>query len=316
MFNYLTILFGKNNVERFDISIEELPIYMHSYTYEYIKLYGRKLVFMKPYDIDINAYVNHSKLIYEKFQLTTVLVIEKSKEVQRKNLILNNLMFIEKEKYIFLPFIGIIFNECKEKLEEDIDELTYKDFIVSLAFIYSKNKILKVQDLCMFANTNKMTVIRTTNKLEALKLINKTKSNKAFCYQLKVSKKDYLNTILKLMKSPVYETRLIDKKHLPINAVLSSLSAISRNAMINDDDIKTYAISKEEYSKIQNLTEEYTKGLIIPNDTVKVEVWNYNPLINSKNNCAELISVIKTINENDERVLQSIEEIKEFIINE
>ena len=168
----------------------------------------------------------------------------------------------------------------------------------------------------MFANTNKMTVIRTTNKLEALKLINKTKSNKAFCYQLKVSKKDYLNTILKLMKSPVYETRLIDKKHLPINAVLSSLSAISRNAMINDDDIKTYAISKEEYSKIQNLTEEYTKGLIIPNDTVKVEVWNYNPLINSKNNCAELISVIKTINENDERVLQSIEEIKEFIINE
>ena len=86
---------------------------------------------MKPYKLDIPAFKKHSSVIYEKFNCMTVLVLERSKEVVRRNLIDNHLMFIEKNKYIYLPYAGIVFNEVDSYGKDDIKELTYKDFIVS-----------------------------------------------------------------------------------------------------------------------------------------------------------------------------------------
>ena len=316
MINYLISVFGKENVNIFNCDLGDLPIYMRKYEFDGIVLYGRKLLFMKPNKIDITAYNKHSKLISEKFNISTVLVLERSKEVQRNNLIKNNLMFIEKNKFIFLPYVGIIFNNKEELSKEDINELSYKDFIVSLSFIYIKKQELKVSDICMFSNTNKMTTTRALNKLVALGLIKKINNQKTYSYEISVSKDKFINTILEYMKLPIKCVRLINIIDLPNCALYAGISALSMNSMLNDDLVSTYAIEKKEYEKIEHLTKEYIEGIIIESNQVKLEVWNYNPNICSINKCAELISVIRTINEVDERVLDAIEIIKGRIVNE
>ena len=51
-------------------------------------------------------------------------------------------------------------------------------------------------------------------------------------------------------------------------------------------------------------------GLIINSDGAILEIWDYDPSIYSKNEDAELISVIKTIRIKDERIENEIEAIK------
>jgi hypothetical protein len=118
------------------------------------------------------------------------------------------------------------------------------------------------------------------------------------------------------MKSPIRIVKLIDKNDLPINALYAGVTAISKNTMLSEESVDTFAVSKEEFSEIENLCLDYEEGIIIPKHCVKLEVWNYNPNIKSINNCAELISVIKTINDYDERIIQAINDIKGLIINE
>ena len=118
------------------------------------------------------------------------------------------------------------------------------------------------------------------------------------------------------MKSPIRIVKLIDKNDLPINALYAGVTAISKNTILSEESVDTFAVSKEEFSEIENLCLDYEEGIIIPNNFVKLEVWNYNPNIKSINNCAELISVIKTINDYDERIIQAINDIKGLIINE
>jgi len=316
MFDYLCKLFGDKNVIKYEYELFDLPMYMKIYSFEFIKLYNNKLIFMKSDGINIRSYSKHSKYIYEMTGMNTVLVLDKSKEIQRQNLIQNNLMFIEKNKCIFMPYVGLVFEKNKDKLSEEYTSLTYTDFIVSIAFIYLKNSTLKVNDLCNFTSINKMSVIRATRKLEYFNLIEKKTIDKSYSYKLIKSKKEYINEVIRLMKSPINTIRLIDKNKLPKSASLSSISALSKNTMISDDVVQTYAIQKDEYKKIKSITNEYMNGLIIPSNQVKLEVWNYNPRFCSINECAELVSVIKTIDEDDERVLQAVDEIKEKIINE
>lgn len=316
MYNYLCEIFGIDSVSIFEIELDNLPIYMRRYEFKGISLFGKKLIFMKPYKLDIPAFKKHSSVIYEKFNCMTVLVLERSKEVVRRNLIDNHLMFIEKNKYIYLPYAGIVFNEVDSYGKDDIKELTYKDFIVSTSFVYLNNANLTLNDICGFLFFNKMTVSRTMKKLETLGLIKVKTSNKKFVYSLSVSKSDFIECLLKYMKSPIRIVKLIDKNDLPINALYAGVTAISKNTILSEESVDTFAVSKEEFSEIENLCLDYEEGIIIPKHCVKLEVWNYNPNIKSINNCAELISVIKTINDYDERIIQAINDIKGLIINE
>ena len=315
MYDYLSKLFNKN-VEKTEIDVTGLPIYMKGYVYEPIVLYGKKIVFMRPNRLDINAYKSHSRIISKKFGCETVLVLSKSKEGQRNNLINNGIMFAEENKFLFMPYLGLDFNDSKKDYEINDTELTYNDFLVSLVFVYKNNYIFSSKDIIDVIKTNKMTVLRAICKLESLKLIEKITYSKEYKYRLIVDKKTYIDSILKIMKSPIRETRIINSEYLPTTAVFSGISALSKKTMLLDDVIETYAIYKKEYDNIKEKTLDYFDGAIIEKGFVKLEIWNYNPNIFSKNGCAELISVIRTIDENDERVLGAIEDLKEELLNE
>lgn len=315
MYDYLTKIFN-NNVKKTQIDINGLPIYMRGYVYESVVLYGKKVVFMQPNRLNINAYKAHSRIISNEFGCDTVLVLSKSTEGQRKNLIDNGIMFAEENRYLFMPYIGLSFNQTKNNVDVQNIELTINDFLVSLMFVYRNNYLISTRDIIDTIKTNKMTVLRAIAKLESLKLIEKITYSKEYKYRLIIEKKPYINEILKIMKFPIRETHVIDKKLLPDTCVFSGLSALSKKTMLTDDEVQTYAIYKEDYEKLKNDALDYFEGAIIPSNCVKLEIWNYNPLIFSKDGCAELISVIKSIKDNDERVLGAIEDLKEKIINE
>ncbi len=308
MFEYLCKMFGKDNIIKLNFNSTGLPIYMNSYEFASFKIFGKTFIFMKyKKDYNLNGYLKHSKVIENKYNCETVLVLNNSKEVQRLNLISNAIMFIEKDKYIFMPSIGLVFTKPKEEVNEI--KLTSQENIVALSFLYLNDEIT-VKDIISSVNINKMTISRAINKLESINLVKHEIKGKIYCYSLCHNKKSYIDNLLKIMKNPIKQRVIVEENSIKRIALYAGLTAISNSSMLGDDIIKTYAISYDQAKSLYN-TKTYIKGLIIkPNESI-LEIWDYDPNIYSKNGNAEMISVIKTIDIDDERVENEIESIKE-----
>ena len=128
---------------------------MNSYEYELYTIFNKSFIFMKnKNEFNINSYLKHRIIIEEKYNCDTVLVLNNSKEVQRLNLINNKIMFIEKNKYIFMPAIGLVFS--KPKNEDSNIKLTSQENIVALSFLYIGDDIT-VKYIIILSNIKKIT---------------------------------------------------------------------------------------------------------------------------------------------------------------
>ena len=308
MLKYLSDMFGKEHINKQRIEISGLPIYMNSYEYELYTIFNKSFIFMKnKNEFNINSYLKHRIIIEEKYNCDTVLVLNNSKEVQRLNLINNKIMFIEKNKYIFMPAIGLVFS--KPKNEDSNIKLTSQENIVALSFLYIGDDIT-VKDIIKSSNINKMTISRALTKLESANLVKHEIKNKVYHYSLYEDKKTYINMLLKIMKNPIKQRVIVAENSLKGIALYPGITAISNNSMLANDQVNTYAIYDDDLDKVSNYR-PYMDGLIINSDEAILEIWDYDPSIYSKNGDAELISVIKTIRIKDERIENEIEVIKE-----
>ncbi len=86
-------MFGKEHINKQRIEISGLPIYMNSYEYELYTIFNKSFIFMKnKNEFNIYSYLKHRIIIEEKYNCDTVLVLNNSMEVQRLNLIKNNVI--------------------------------------------------------------------------------------------------------------------------------------------------------------------------------------------------------------------------------
>ena len=111
------------------------------------------------------------------------------------------------------------------------------------------------------------------------------------------------------MKNPIKQRVIVAENSLKGIALYAGTTAISNNSMLANDQVNTYAIYDDDLDKVSNYR-PYMDGLIINSDEAILEIWDYDPSIYSKNEDAELISVIKTIRIKDERIENEIEAIK------
>lgn len=98
----------------------------------------------------------------------------------------------------------------------------------------------------------------------------------------------------------------MDKSEYIPEMIESGETALSSYTMIRSPLPKVYALSKK-YRNLIVLRDE----LINPNEQIKIELWNYDPLIFSNNTkCIDILSLIFSLkNNNDERVERAIEDL-------
>jgi len=311
MISYLKNIYGDSNVYCKDVSFTGLPILYKQYSFSMVSIYDKDVIFVEFNNrFYIEQYKKQMELIESKFKCKTVLVLKKSKESQRKNLIENNLMFIEKNKYIYMPFLGLVIEGNKTEVSKPT--LTPNEQYLCLYIFYNKITKFYTRDVFSKININPMTLNRCLQSLEQKGFLIHEIEGVKFLYSVKMNREEYLNHLFDSMINPVSFRCIIKNNQKNSDYYLAGDSLLSECSEINDNKYKTFATNKKIKKENCNYFE---KGMILsPNEAI-LECWKYRPDLNILKD-GDVLSVIKSFEEIDERTESIIDEIKEKLINE
>lgn len=314
---YLENLLGKSNVAVENNCDIALPLYLNCYEFVVISLYKISYVFVVVKEnLNIKAYKAQRRKIESLFNCDAVLVLDKPKALQRQNLIENNIIFVEVRKQLFMPTIGLVLQDMRDRAPLQVDKFTPQMQLCGLFFLYHREGEYTVKQIAEKTKLNNMAITRGMSALVALKLVSSTSRGRTKYYRLCENEMRYLEKIGQHAISPVYKSVWIKKNKKPHDALRAGYSAVSNYSMLADNEYETYAISKEAYKQVEKSVQIEFEDLFDEQDYIKLEVWKYNPLLFAENGLVDKFSLYMSFKQGqDERTEEILKEIKESIIN-
>lgn len=283
-----------------------LPLYIVS-NYQFYTAYIENIrcIVIKPID-ELPTLPSLKKQIQKIRVIDDVPVVLYSKTIsfyRRKSLLENHIPFMT-DKQVFLPFIGTLLVDEKER-EKIKDKFVYSTQLLFLAYMYNHEMKVYVSDLSKSLPFSAMTLSRAVKQLDMtdLFLVYKDGVNKVI--ESKYSYKELFERIQHYLLTPVRQVGYMDQSLVTDHMVLSGESALSEMSMLNPSRIRTYAVYEKDFNNSQLIDE-----LIDPDVQVKVEIWAYNPQLFTHTNIADTLSIVLSLKENkDERIEKILEDI-------
>lgn len=283
-----------------------LPLYIVN-SYQFYKAYIENIrcIMIKPIE-ELPTLPSLKKQIQKIRVIDDVPVVLYSKTIsfyRRKSLLENHIPFMT-DKQVFLPFIGTLLVDEKER-EKIKDKFVYSTQLLFLAYMYNHEKKVYVSDLSKSLPFSAMTLSRAVKQLEMtdLFLVYKDGVNKVI--ESKYSHKELFERIQHYLLTPVRQVGYMDQSLVTDYMVLAGETALSEMSMLNSSRIRTYAVYEKDFDNSQLIDE-----LIDPDVQVKVEIWAYDPQLFTHTNIADTLSIVLSLKENkDERIEKIIEDI-------
>ena len=314
---YLENLLCKRNVAVENSCDIVLPLYLNCYEYVVISLYGTSYVFVTVKDsLNVKAYKTQKNKIEALFDCRAVLVLDKPKSLQRQNLIDNNIMFVEVGRQLFMPTVGLVLQNIRDRVALQVNTFTPQTQLCALFFLYHREGKYTVKQIAEKTKLNNMAITRGMCALEELKFVSSTSFGRTKYYRLCENEMCYLESIEQHAISPVYKSVWINRNKKPQNVLRAGYSALSDYSMRADNEYETYAISKEAYKRIEQSVQIEFEDLLNEQDYVKLEVWKYDPSLFAENGVVDKFSLYMSFEQGqDERTEEILKETKESIIN-
>ena len=285
-----------------------LPLYIvNSYQFYTAYIENIRCIVIKPIE-ELPTLPSLKKQIQKIRVIDDVPVVLYSKTIsfyRRKSLLENHIPFMT-DKQVFLPFIGTLLVDEKER-EKIKDKFVYSTQLLFLAYMYNHEMKVYVSDLSKSLPFSAMTLSRAVKQLDMtdLFLVYKDGVNKVI--ESKYSYKELFERIQHYLLTPVRQVGYMDQSLVTDHMVLSGESALSEMSMLNPSRIRTYAVYEKDFNNSQLIDE-----LIDPDVQVKVEIWAYNPQLFTHTNIADTLSIVLSLKENkDERIEEVLEDILE-----
>lgn len=285
-----------------------LPLYIvNSYQFYTAYIENMRCIVIKPSE-EFPTLPSLKKQIQKIRVIDDVPVVLYSKTIsfyRRKSLLENHIPFMT-DKQVFLPFIGTLLVDEKER-EKIKDKFVYSTQLLFLAYMYNHEKKVYVSDLSKNLPFSAMTLSRAVKQLEMtdLFLVYKDGVNKVI--ESKYSYKELFERIQHHLLTPVRQVGYMDQSLITNYMVLAGETALSEMTMLNPSRLRTYAVYEKDFDKTQLIDE-----LIDPDVQVKVEIWAYDPHLFTHTNIADTLSIVLSLKENkDERIEEVLEDILE-----
>lgn len=283
-----------------------LPLYIvNSYQFYTAYIENIRCIVIKPIE-ELPTLPSLKKQIQKIRVIDDVPVVLYSKTIsfyRRKSLLENHIPFMT-DKQVFLPFIGTLLVDEKER-EKIKDKFVYSTQLLFLAYMYNHEKKVYVSDLSKSLPFSAMTLSRAVKQLDMtdLFLVYKDGVNKVI--ESKYSYKELFERVQHYLLTPVRQVGYMDQSLVTDHMVLSGESALSEMSMLNPSRIRTYAVYEKDFDNSQLIDE-----LIDPDVQVKVEIWAYDPHLFTHTNIADTLSIVLSLKENkDERIEKILEDI-------
>ena len=285
-----------------------LPLYIvNSYQFYTAYIENIRCIVIKPIE-ELPTLPSLKKQIQKIRVIDDVPVVLYSKTIsfyRRKSLLENHIPFMT-DKQVFLPFIGTLLVDEKER-EKIKDKFVYSTQLLFLAYMYNHEKKVYVSDLSKSLPFSAMTLSRAVKQLDMTDLFSVYKDGVNKVIESKYSYKELFERVQHYLLTPVRQVGYMDQSLVTDHMVLSGESALSEMSMLNPSRIRTYAVYEKDFDNSQLIDE-----LIDPDVQIKVEIWAYDPHLFTHTNIADTLSIVLSLKENkDERIEEVLEDILE-----
>lgn len=245
--------------------------------------------------------------------MNVVFLFERISKLQRNALIEKRIPFIANDTQLYLPFIGIVFDNHFEK-EIKYEKMMPSTQCVFLYLLYNgqKEKLQKNQ-IAEKLNITKMSVTRASEQLKKMNLIVEESNDKNGRYMKTVAtKKELVELARQYMINPIQKKIFVEESTFIKDFVSSSESGLSKKTMLNDSGYTTYALYKKDelVKKMNEVDPKWQEDKKI----IGIELWKYDPKLFAADGVVDPISLAMTMEDNeDERVEGALEEyLEEF----
>ena len=255
---------------------------------------------------NLNALRKQMEYIQNVDDKPIFLLLDNISTFRRDNLIENNISFILKDQMVFLPFMATILTNKKGDNIEVVDKLTTTAQLLFIWILYKESDKYYISDALDSLNTTNMSLTRAYRQLVSTKLFNEHKDGRRIYLTTILNKVDLYKTMKPYLKSPVIKEGYIFNKDINTDMYKAGDSLLSDLTFISKPRLPIYAIHKNNVKDL-----EIQDELIQYDLQTKIQVWDYNPLIFSKDNKAiDNISLITSyLNDEDERIEKELEQL-------
>ena len=239
---------------------------------------------------------------------------EKISSFQRKSMIENEIPFVSRNGQMYLPFLGILFENCA--MSEDIikEHFTPVSQLLFLLFLYEKDNYTKLE-AAKRLHVLPMSISRASKQLLEKGLITEKKQGTEIVMTVSTKdRRDLYEKAGKYLINPIQSVLYLPNGRVDISTPASGEFSLSQRCDMGYPKYVEYALYKDL---------PFLKGLVgvdpdlnYETDIVRIQKWKYDPLIFSCNGQVDPVSLICTFADtNDERIHKCLEDVKEEIWN-
>ena len=294
----------------------DIPLFINNnFKIQSCSINGIECICLVPYGElpNLNALRKQMEYIQAVDDKPIFLMLDNISTFRRDNLIENNISFILKDQMVFLPFMTTILTNKKGNEIKVVDKLTTTAQLLFIWILYQNNDRYYISDALDSLNTTNMSLTRAYRQLVSTKLFNEHKDGRKIYLTTNLNKIDLFKSMKPYLKSPVVKEGYIFNKDINTDMYKAGDSLLSDLTFISQPRLPIYAIHKSNVKGLKIIDE------LIQNDMqTKIQVWDYNPLIFSKDNkTIDNLSLITSyLNDDDERIEKEIEQLLEVTLGE
>jgi len=174
---------------------------------------------------------------------------------------------------------------------------------------------ISLKEIAQKVHYSPMMMTKVKDELEAAKVCNVVRSGRSVVLDFPTSGRALWDQVIPHLASPVKRQCWIHWNRPKPSALLAGMSALSRQSMITDSRLPTYALIHTAFQDC--LEQSECAGCRDPETaTAKIEVWSYDPqlLCDNASPTVDVLSLYLSLRETaDERVQQQLEYLIEEV---
>lgn len=273
----------------------------NTYTFFDVKLLGKQTILIVPkHNISVDSYIKQRQLLHDIFKKDIVIYLKNANKYGIKRFIDNKIDFFGDNGQFYLPSMSLNIKTMLNKKAEDTkhEKFTPAMQMVFLYMLYNDKNMFGIEELSKKLGLTNMTLSRITREFEKIGLITHNVSGKTGRKNEYVieDKKSFYNVGKEYLVNPV-KKELYVKNVKTTNVYKNDFSDVS---MLNDENIKTYAIYKEFQNKFES--DIITKDEALYKGLFKIQLLMYDPKYLTKSKMTDPITMYLSIKNKDERV--------------
>lgn len=227
----------------------------------------------------------------------------------RRSLVENRVSFIVTKNQIYLPKLGIVFNERYRNAFKAKERLSPSAQVILLrAILNHEYDLVTSSEYAKRLKYTVMSVSRAFAELEEYGIVSREEHWKEKPFRWLFKGRELWDEALPFLINPVRRSMwIMDNGRLPY--CLAGITALSRYSMINEDDFNTYATISSIAKNNLDIVEISQDSRPADNVT-KMQIWKYNPKLISSEDCVDRLSLYLSMRDSkDERIQMSLEEM-------